>query len=327
MKLTQNKKVTFDEWLHCYVMGDNVLMGITSLMKKHGLGPEYGDVDEDTLAAAAARGTAVHKTLEAYDNGEQVVFTDTLYNGRVVLTADELKANLDAYRDLGLKAIASEFLVSDNKLVASSIDKILDCGSENEVDLGDVKTTYTLHIGALEVQLGCYKYLLEKQCRGKIKVRKCYGIHVRKGKAVLKEITPWPAEKVEALLLAEAEGRIYSEEKVEAVSVLNEGELTQWVNAESNLAAMKATIKSLEESTAEIREKLYQHMIDNNLTEMACPGGAIVLKRPSQRTSVDSKKLQSNYPDIYKECTKVSEVKGSISFKPSINESRNSPES
>lgn len=326
MKLTQNKKVTFDEWLHCYVMGDKVLLGITSLMKNHGLGPEYGDVDADTLAAAAARGTAVHKTLEAYDNGEPVVFADTLYNGKVVLTADELKANLDAYRNLGLKAIASEFLVSDNKLVASSIDKVLDCGSDTEVDLGDVKTTYTLHIDALEVQLGCYKYLLEKQCKGKIKVRKCWGIHVRKGNAVLKEITPWPAEKVEALLLAEAEGRIYSEEKVEAVSVLNEGELAQWVNAEKNIASMKATVKCLEDSISEIRERLYQHMTSNNLMEMACPGGAVVLKRPSQRASVDSKKLQANHPDIYKECIKTSEVKGSISFKATKNESKDSSE-
>ena len=315
MKLTQNKKVSFDDFTHTYLMGDSVLLGITSLMKKHGLSPDYGDVDEDTLAAAAARGTAIHKALEDYDNGGQVLFADTTYNGRVVLTADELKANLDAYRDLGLKAIASEFLVSDNKLVASSIDKVLDCGSDTEVDLGDVKTTYTLHIDALEVQLGCYKYLLERQCRGKIKVRKCWGIHVRKGKAVLKEITPWPAEKAEALLLAEAEGRIYTEEKVDAVSVVGEGELTQWVNAESNLAAMKAAIKDLEERTAEVKERIYQHMISNNLTEMTCPGGTIVLKRPSQRSSVDSKKLQTNYPDIFKECVKVSEVKGSISFK------------
>lgn len=315
MKLAVNKKVVFDDFTHSYLCGDKVLMGCTTLMKKHSLSPEYGSIPEDVLMAAAARGTAVHKCLEAYDNGEAVVFTDTIYKGELVLTADQLKDNLDAYKRLGLNIIASEYLVSDNKTVASSVDKVIDIGSDTEVDLGDVKTTSELHMKALSVQLGVHKYLFEKQNK-KIKVRKCWGIHIRNGKEVYKEVTPWPAEKVEALLKAEANGELYTEEVTEAVAVMAEERLAAYVEAETMLADLKAKAKEIEDRQALIREEIYATMLEKNIDEMPYGNGKIVLKRSYTSNRVDSTKLQKNYPDAYKDCLKTSETKGSVSFKP-----------
>ena len=314
MKLTPNTKVAFDDFLHTYLMGDKFLLGVTSLMRKHGLSADYGDVDPEVLACAAARGTAVHKACEDYDNGETVVYADVYHNGKLVLSADELKANLAAYTNLGLKTLASEFLISDNKLVASSIDKVLDCGEDGYVDLGDIKTTYQLHIGPLEWQLALYKYLLERQCKG-VKVRKCWGIHIRKGRAVIKEITPVSEDKVEELLRCEAEGRIYTEEKTEAVSVISAGELTALVNAENNITSLKAALKDLEEKSQGIKDKVYGYMMEHNIKELQCGDGVLVLKAPTTRNGVDSKKLEAEYPDVFAACRKVSEVKGSVTYK------------
>lgn len=328
MRLTKNKKVFFEPFSHTYLCGDKVLMGVTSLMKKHHLSPDYGDVDEHTLKAAAARGTAVHNMLEDYDNGESVICKDVVYEypgadgkivSKVVITADELKANLAAYKKLGLPVIASEFLISDNKTVASSIDKVMSTDEEGYVDISDVKTTSTLHKAALEWQLGIYKYLLERQCKT-VKVRNCYGIHIRKGEAKVVPINPVSASKVEALMAAEAEGRLYSEEAATAEAMfmapVSPDEVNDLAATESLLAKLEAEKKALEAKSKDIKDRVYAFMIENNIDELPCNGGVFKLKRPYQSSRVDSKKLKADYPDIAEKVMVSSEVKGSVSFKP-----------
>lgn len=316
MKLTPNKKVTFDPFLHCYQCGGTMLIGVTSLLSKHNLSAAYGDIDPDVLAAAAARGSAVHKAIENYNNGDSVVFSDTLYKGRVVLTAKELEDNLSAYKDLGVNAIASEFLISDNKLVASSIDIVEGTEQDGVVDLLDIKTTSEVHHKALSWQLACYAYLLEKQCRGKVKVRNCFCIHIRKGVAKRIAVTPVSADKVEALFKAESEGRIYSEDETKATDLVPSQHLTQFVQYDTRIAELKDAIKELEGKQSLLKEEIYARMLAENISELPVEGGVIKLSRPSQRSGVDSAKLREEYPEIFKRCLKVSEIKGSLTFKP-----------
>ena len=65
MKLKQNKKVFFSDIVHCYLndKGEE-LIGVTSLMKKHGLGADYSGIPQDVLERAAERGSRVHRLLE-----------------------------------------------------------------------------------------------------------------------------------------------------------------------------------------------------------------------------------------------------------------------
>ena len=120
MRLRKNKEVAFNEWLHVYTASDgHTLIGATELMKRHGLSPDYGGISKDVLEKAAARGTAIHQLLQDYDDGKAVI-------------EDE---NLKAYKTLGLKVHCSEYLVSDNEIVATFIDKVLD-----DCSLADVKS-------------------------------------------------------------------------------------------------------------------------------------------------------------------------------------------
>ena len=314
MKLKKNTKVVFDELLHTYQCGGKTLMGVTSLMEKHGLSPDYGDIDPVVLGGAAERGSAVHKAIEDYNNGNTVIFKDTLYGGKTVLSAKELQANLDAYKSLCVKAIASEFLISDNKIVASSIDIVEGTDEEGVVNICDIKTTSEVHKDALSWQTGIYRYLLERQCKG-VKVDKCYCLHIRKGIGKRIPIIPVSEEKVKALLDAESKGLIYSEEKVSALSVVSPKTLALIVNTDIEIAKIKERLKELEEGAALARENLYHYMLDNGIKELECDGGVLVLKSPTQRTGVDSKKLQSEYPEVYAKCVKLSEVKGNVIFK------------
>ena len=123
MELQDNKRVFFDPVSHTYLMGDKVLIGVTSLMAKHGLSPDYSGIPEATLKKAAAEGTAIHQEIEDYDNGVSVLRTPLI------------EEYIDICRENGLIFARNEYLISDDELVASSIDGVY--GPENDISLVD----------------------------------------------------------------------------------------------------------------------------------------------------------------------------------------------
>lgn len=295
MRLRKNKEVAFNEWLHVYTASDgHTLIGVTELMKRHGLSPDYGGISKDVLEKAAARGTAIHQLLQDYDDGKAVI-------------EDE---NLKAYKALGLKVHCSEYLVSDNEIVATFIDKVLD-----DCSLADVKTTSSVHRRPLEWQLSIGAYLFELQNPGK-KVPHLYCIHVRDGKAKLIEVSRIPNEAVERLLECERCGVVYSDNPVPADAALAlEEQAVVLAEQLDQIARLKLAIKETEQASAELQQRLYDYMTENNLDEMACELGTFVRKAPYTKKALDSTRLKKEKPELYEQYLKESEVKGSITFK------------
>ena len=295
MRLRKNKEVAFNEWLHVYTASDgHTLIGVTELMKRHGLSPDYGGISKDVLEKAAARGTAIHQLLQDYDDGKAVI-------------EDE---NLKAYKALGLKVHCSEYLVSDNDIVATFIDKVLD-----DCSLADVKTTSSVHRRPLEWQLSIGAYLFELQNPGK-KVPHLYCIHVRDGKAKLIEVSRIPNEAVERLLECERCGVVYSDNPVPADAALAlEEQAVVLAEQLDQIARLKLAIKETEQASAELQQRLYDYMTENNLDEMACELGTFVRKAPYTKKALDSTRLKKEKPELYEQYLKESEVKGSITFK------------
>lgn len=296
MRLKRINSVMFDEFTHSYICGNKLLTGVTSLMRKHGLSPDYSGIPASVLESAAAKGTAIHQLLEDYDNGKTVA-------------VDE---NLSAYASLKLDVHCSEYLVSDEDMVASFIDKVFtDCS------LADVKTTSEVHKRSVAWQLSIYAYLFERQNPSK-KVPHIYCIHVRDGKAKLIELARIPDEQVEALFQAEREGRIYEDPYVDPdVSVVLKNEdLCALVESLDIIAVYKAKLKEEEERCAAIKDALYEYMCENKLDNMSCTYGKFSLKSGSTRTSIDSEKLKKEQPEIYSQYSKTTNVKGSVVFKP-----------
>ena len=307
-KLAPNKKVKFNPKEHSYRIGKKQLIGVTSLMRKHGLSPDYSGIDPEVLAHAAELGTAAHKCIEEYCDGLPVVENKLI----------------KSFKKLGLSIAATELLISDNETVASSIDLVADTGEKDTYDLIDMKRTDRVHNEALAWQLGIYKYLVEKQC--KVKVRDCYCLPIKKGdndsiendtcKPLIK-IDPVPAEEVAELIRCERDGERYMpmpEDGPEISLVLNESELAEYQSTLNEISAYKAAMAVLEQRQKELQEKVLAYMLENNLPELKSDAGSFKVKAAYQRTSIDSAKLKKDYPEIAEQYTKTATVAASLTF-------------
>lgn len=310
MELYNNVRVVFKESTHCYFLdGKKVLTGVTSLMKKHGLSPDYSDIDEETLRHAAELGTAAHKQIENYCDGLPVPDSSLIRS----------------FKKLGLNIYATEYLISDNELVASSID-LVNYVSENEVELIDMKRTDKVHTEALRWQLGIYKYLFE-DANPCTKVIGCYCLPIKKGdkdsidkdtcKSLVK-IEPQPDYEVERLLDCEKRGMIYEkieEAKPETESLLSFKDSLLLRGAVLKIAEYESALKAEQEKIAELKDALYEKMLEGTENKIEVDGLVITLKRPYKTQKFNSTKFKKDHPELAVDYTEESEVKGSISFK------------
>ena len=302
MELTVNSRVWFDETSHSYLLDDEkILVGVTTLMKKYGVGADYSGIPEAVLHKAAEEGTSIHKEIEDYFNGESVL------NSELV----------DDCRGLRLKSVCHEDLVSEDETVASAIDGVFEKSSDS-VMLVDYKSTLKVHTRALEWQLGIYKVLFERQ-NPSIKVDGCYCLHIDKKTRRVKDlipITPVPESYVDDLLKAEREGESYTDPyTAESAATVLDDDLTQY-SANLNLIAMlKAKLKEAETFVKECDKRLVAYMTENNLEEMSVEGGVIKIKKGYQRKTVDTARLTKDYPQLAAKYEKISEVSPSIIYK------------
>lgn len=311
MKPQENTRVIFDPISHSYFVGEKQLIGVTTLMKKHGLSADYSGIKDEVLENAARLGSQAHETIEAYCNGEMVVETSLV----------------KSFKKLGLKVACCEFLISDNETVASSIDLLCDADEEGVYDLVDMKRTSTLHKDALSWQLGIYKYLFELSYPD-CKVRNCYGLQIKKGStedistdscAKPTLITPVDGETVKKLLECEKEGKIFSEvvNPVEKASeYLAKDLITEITRLVTDFAVIEAQYKKAEECIKAYKGELYRLMMSEGIEQMHDKetGLYVKLKKPYERITFDTKGFKEKYPEIYDKYSKAANVEGSVLF-------------
>lgn len=125
IQLNEQTKVCFHEAEHPYTMGDIELSGVTTMLKTMLFQDKYKDVPEEILQRAAAYGSAVHKQIEMAINEGVITDSAELNNARRLLL------------DANIAPIRGEYLVSDEKSIASSIDIVGE--NKNGVVLIDTK--------------------------------------------------------------------------------------------------------------------------------------------------------------------------------------------
>ena len=183
--------LVFNEEEHKYLLNGKELISVTTLMKKHGLSPDYSNIDPKILRNKAMRGTLIHKELE-----------DWLLTGENGFTL-EMHAFKKLAEELDIKNAIAEQKVH-NDIVAGTVD--LQCEFSGGTLLADFKTTYAVHIEPVRWQMSIYQHLIGK------KFNTLAVVHLNGKEAKFIEVEPIKEELVKKLFEAERNGEIFKGE-------------------------------------------------------------------------------------------------------------------
>ena len=289
-------KVIFNEEKHQYTLvkdnGEKIdLVSVTQLLKKHGILPDYSNVDEQVLQSKAERGRVVHEELENYVKTGEIGFTG------------ELEQFITQCILWQLKPQRSEFIVHNDE-IAGTVD-VAGVVGENELPfIADYKTTTTLHKHAVAWQLSLYAYLDTEHI-----YEKFYAIHFPDAETCkIVELQPIPIEKIDKLLECERNCELYQEETLE----LSLQDNKKVVKIQGELKKLDKRKKELEQQENELKEYLISKMqktgcelIDNELFR-------ITYVAPYEKETIDTIRLKKELPDIAKNYTKKTLTKPSV---------------
>lgn len=283
----QDSGIRFDKEQHRYFLGVAELSGITGFLKKLVFPDKYKDIPQWILDRAASNGTLIHESIELLDGGFPPAEM-----------SDELKSYQHIKKENNLTTVANEYIVTDKDHFASGIDLVL-TNDKEEIILADIKTTSVLDKEYVSWQLSIYAYLFEMQ-NPSLKADKLFVIWLRGDKSEYAEVERIDTEIIKDLLQCEVDGKQF-------VNPLAKPEADVPVaikNAEYSVYTLVTQLKELNEKKKQLSEGLLKLMQENDVKSYK--GQYITLSRKAAYTkkSIDSKKLEKKYPEVYAACIK-----------------------
>ena len=285
-------EVKFDENLHKYTVDGKEVISVTQLLQKHKITPSYDAVDKELLRVASERGTLIHEEVEKWIESGECGFTEE---------AEKICDFLFERADENTKILSEQMVAND--VVAGRFDVLYT--HAKKLVLTDIKTGNTKHLFGWSWQLSLYKYLYEKM----------YGKEIDSLEILWAngDLTVIPCEyvgddKIENLLNAEREGRLISNVDLG----VSEEELEDLQELLEEIDKKKEELNVMEGKVKKIKNILYGTMEKNGVKTVDRNKLKITYVAPSTRTSVDSKKLQKEEPEIYKKYVETTTVAGSI---------------
>ena len=285
-------EIKFDENLHKYTVDGKEVISVTQLLQKHKITPSYDAVDKELLRVASERGTLIHEEVEKWIESGESGFTEE---------AERICDYLNSTADRDSQIISEKIVAND--IVAGRFDVLYT--HAKKLVLTDIKTGNTKHLYGWTWQLSLYKYLYEKM----------YGKEINSLEILWAngDLTVIPCEyvgdeKIENLLNAEREGRLISDVDLG----VSEEELEDLTELMEEIKAKEDELKLMKEKVDKVKEILYGTMEKEGVKTVDRGNLKITYVAPSSRTSVDSKKLEKEEPEIYKKYVKTTTVAGSI---------------
>ena len=286
-------EIKFDENLHKYTVDGKEVISVTQLLQKHKITPSYDAVDKELLRVASERGTLIHEEVEKWIESGECGFTEE---------AERICDYLNSTADRDSQIISEKIVAND--VVAGRFDVLYT--HAKKLVLTDIKTGNTKHLFGWSWQLSLYKYLYEKMYGQKIE-----SLIVLWAKNDDMTVIPCDYvgdEKIENLLKAEREGRLISDVDLG----VSEEELEDLTELMEKITVKEKELKLLKDMVDSVKTVLYGTMEKEGIKTVDRGKLKITYVAPSCRTSVDSKKLEKEEPEIYKKYVKTTTVAGSI---------------
>lgn len=287
--------ITFDETNHQYYNDDQPIISVTQLMQEQGVAPNYSAVKSEILKMAADRGTLIHGEIEDYIKTGNIGFTN------------EVNSFIEYINKNNIQVVNSEFLVA-NDIVAGRADLLLNVDGVNYI--ADIKTTSVVHTSSVAWQLALYVYLLNDP-----NVNTEYGFVYHfdeEGFLNVKKITLVSQAEVSKLIGCHANNTIYST----ALTVEEQAQLSALAELQGTIKQYKDRIKKIEAESQRFTDTLIAQMKEHGILKLEVPGViAVTYIAPTTKVIVDADKLKTDYPEIYDQCQKTSNVKESVRIK------------
>ncbi len=291
-------RVIFNPADHTYTIGDRRLISVTTLLKKHGLTPDYSAVSDEVLKRAADRGVAIHEEIEDYIKGGEGGFTSEFYDF------------LRICNELRFEPLESEVILPDGDLTEEEADALLYAGTADiigkigdESVLVDVKSTAKVDRRSYAWQLSLYE-----RASGR-KFDRLYIFHLGARSEAI-PIERIPAENIDRLLECERKGEIYSEPGLIIPSEL----LARAQEAENELIRAEQAKKKAESVAKEYRAKLYEIMDKQMIKSFETTDKRMLITcvSPSTKQTIDTTRLKAEQPDIAEKYTKTTTTAGYV---------------
>lgn len=292
MKLKQplrQSKVIFNEEEHTYKLGKAYLSGITGIISKYIFPDKYKGIPDSVLMNAAEKGRAIHKDIENYEEGLPYCLIET-------------KAYISLMAENGISHLASEYIVSDNKRYASAIDKV-----DDQYNLYDIKTTYTLDEDYISWQLSIYAYLFELQ--NGFPCNSLFAIWIKGSNAKLVPIKKIDSEIIKEFLDAAYNETIWFNPLEKSLSNV-ESALQRAVEFETFIHDLEEQKKLLEESYSSVKAQILEEMTKNNVRKWETDNIILTKVEDTVQVSFDSKSFKNDNPELYKKYEKQINKRG-----------------
>lgn len=291
---TTNIKLINEPYRH-YSDGSKEYKGITKFIGDILFPDMYSKVPEHVLNGAAERGSDFHHYTQMYD----------LFG---TCETDEVKWYAEAMK--GIEVVAMEYIVTDFEFFATPIDRVISINGK--IYLADIKTTSSLQTEYLRWQLSICHHLF-KIVNPDIELAGLKAIwqNRRKERVEIIDIEPIPNQYVIEFLNAARTGTEFSNPFTVTKSNKDD-EALELIRSHANVIAKIEEYKALEK---EYKQRIDEMFIALGVDKWDTDYFTITRTADYTRETLDTTAIKEAYPEICKEFTKVSNVKGSIKIK------------
>jgi hypothetical protein len=307
-------EVRFTEKGHIYTInGEIASISVTELLSKHGIAPDYSNVDKAKLKESAKQGKQVHKDLENILN--KANYEPTTEQGKNF--KKWVEKNLDC--GVGEQMLGYEY---KGLLIAGTAD-IMGILKNGALTISDHKNTSNVNKEYVTWQVSLLDYfarkLGEEKINGKLLKWKgatkffCFHYDKDNGDMKVVELDKIDDSEIERLIEREYKNEKYQRKQLVIAKELQE----KFLKAEETCFCLEQQYEQMKKTREELRKQIKELFEKQKIKSWESPNKKVLITYvpPVDRLGVDSTKLKREFPQVFDKCQKITKVNSQLRVK------------